>query len=105
MSSKNIISKTDEYGNVWVMVAPSDKKKRPPVSDCHNRPAAFFEAAVRKAIESKIITKGRYTASVVAQLAGLNHESKSTINSTANALRVMGFSSKRIGSGRFFIIE
>lgn len=105
MTSKKIISKTDEYGNVWVMVEAGEKRSALKVSECHNRPSAFFEEAVKKSIESKVITKGRYTASSVAHLAGLNQESKATVNAVADALRVMGFESKRVGSGRFFVIE
>lgn len=102
MSENKLITKFDEYGNLWVLVGQPNKSK---VKICAKTPSAEdIDKKISEALKNGLIPEGMQTASSVAQSAGLDYKSKPVINAVAKALRVMGFHSKRVSSGRFFII-
>lgn len=102
MADHKLITKEDEYGNLWVLVG-EQKKTRPNVAS-KSLCLENIDKKISEAINGGLIPSGMQTASSVAQAAGLNMKSKPVINAVAKTLRVMGFHSKRVSSGRFFII-
>ena len=103
MPNHKLITKEDEYGNLWVMVG-EPKKSRSIVASKSNC-LEGIDKKISDAINIGSIPSGMQTASSVAKTLGLNAKSKPVINAVAKTLRVMGFHSKRVSSGRFFIIE
>lgn len=89
-----IVTKTDEMGNLWLLLSKGDG----------NHEIKSVDDTICDTIKKSKFKQRLMTATMIADICGFDSSKKPVIDSVAKTMRALGYKETRRGSGKYFVM-